>query len=164
MLKDYVKKYQRVVIVSDHVSYIASDIIYDEIVESIENVFNNKIFLTQREDKFFKYDEFYDKSNYDVVPRRIIYDNLMKEIKSIDTFVIRCECRKSINSIMDTPIGMTIPTKVLYNADLCISMVKNKLSIIKDRYQTPEKYLSGIDIRNVGKSYKLNKILKRINN
>jgi len=158
MLKEYVKNYRRVVIVSDHVTHEASDIIYYDILESIMGVYSSNGFLINKADEFHKFDEFNDRWSYGAdITRRGIYDNLMRKIKPNDYFVIRCEYYNSMN---DTS---SVPTKVLYNADLCIYTVMNVLTVIKDRGQTPEKYLDGIDLRNIGKSYKLNKIMKRIN-
>ena len=149
MLKEYVKNYNRVVVVSDHVTHDAADIIFTDIVDSMKSVHNNNQF------QLHMFDEFTELFSYDV-PRRVIYDELIKKVKPNDSFIIRCEFYNSKN---DTSC---VPIKVLYNSDLCIYMVRNILTIIKDRGQTPEKYLDGIDLHNVGKSYKLNKILKRI--
>ena len=161
-LKEYVTKYNRIVIISDHKSYIASDVIYENIVETMQGIAEIK------NDRFHTYDEF-DTENFSInhgVPRRTVFDNIIKKVKGNDILVMRCAYYNRINpSSMNGNIiqSSPVPVQVGYNAELIIGTVNNKLTIVKDRYGlgTNPKY-DDYDLRNIGKSYKLNKILKRI--
>jgi len=153
-LKKYIKDYKRVVMVSDHVSHEVADIIYDNILDTMKTIYRNKINLNENE--FYVFDEFNDISKYDAVPRSVMYDNFTKKIKSDDDFFVRCEYYYFVEG------SSCVPTKLLYECDLCIYVVKNTLSIHKDRWNIPYKFKDGMDLRNVRKSFKLNKILNRI--
>jgi hypothetical protein len=164
-LNKYVTAYNGIVIISDHKSHIASDIIYENIVKTMNNVVkhkNNLSFNTQS-CRLHTYDEFDDNVlnvNY-VIPRRMVFDNFLRQVQNDDIFVLRCS---HYNSFNPNGIIQSIPSKPSYQADLIIGIIENKLSIIKNRFSSWEiiKY-QDYDLRNLGKSYKLNKILKKIN-
>jgi len=171
-LKEYVRKYNRIVIISDHKSHIASDILYEGIVNTMKDLidYKNKLHLIQNPKlyKFHTYDEFDDNvltTNYGI-PRRMVFDNFFKQVQNDDIFVLRCTYYNRI-----TPGGYggsvihSTPTKVGFNAELIIGTVNNKLTIVKDRYgfSGDSSIYDGYDLRNLSKSYKLKKILDRIN-
>jgi len=153
-LRNYVKKYNRIVMVSDYVSHEVSDIIFDNILDVMKNKYENSVNLYGNE--FYVFDENNDISKF-AVPRSVMYDTFMEKIKPDDGFFVRCEYYCHING------SSSLPIRILYNCELCIYVVKNTLSIHKDRYIIPHEFKNGIDLRNVGKSFKLNKILNRIN-
>jgi hypothetical protein len=168
-LNEYVLNYNRIVLISDHKSYIASDIIYENIIRTMNDMVNHKnkfsFSLNPKDCKLYTYDEFdiNTVSNNYGIPRRMIFDNIFKKIQSNDVLVLRCAYYNKIGG--NGNIIQTTPLKVGYNAELIIGIVNNKLTIVKDRYG-PDGSIryNNYDLRNLGKSYKLDKILKRINN
>jgi len=168
LTKNYVRDYQRIAIISDHVSHIASDYIYTSIVDTMGDVVNhkNRYNLSLNPETYIlrTYDEF-DTGNFSTshgVPRKVIFDNMFKNINLNDVFVIRCSYYNRMNN---TSLIHTLPRQVSYNSDLIIGTVGNKLSIVKDRYGSSGEIseYNNYDLRNLGKSFKLKKILDRIN-
>jgi len=167
LLKKYVMNFNRIAIISDHVSHIASDIVYESIIETMKGMINhkNKFNITGPPYKVTCFDEFESpKSNKKELTRADVFGNIFSKFnselcfrKDSNILILRCETFNNMSgNRMDT-----IPRQVLYESDLIIEITNNKLSVVKDRYGDLNYF--ELDTRNLGKSYKLSKILHRIN-
>lgn len=164
LINKYVRDYSRIVIISDHVSHVASKLIYDSIIETMYNEVKIKMEDSGYLSKITCFDEFEEpKKITGIIPRYDIFRKIIQDYHPSfgdnAILILRCESH-DLTGLVDSIT--TIPMLVVHEADLIIEIIKNKLSIVKDRNGNSYPIYHGIDTHNVGNAYKLNKIIKRI--
>lgn len=159
LISHYVRDYKRISIISDYKSEEVSNILYYGIIDTMKKEFAKNLLILDKPNKFHIIDEFNDFLSYSVIIRRTKFNSSMNNIDNGDGFLIRTEYFVT----MDGNINDSLPRKILYNSDLIITLVNNKLSITKDRHGDEYSTYNNMDVTQYSKGYKINKILKRIN-
>lgn len=164
LISEYIRKYQRVTIISDCMSEYACNIIFQNIKEVLDEkhrIKNEHRFYDIPSVEFHILDEEETICEWDAIPFHAIVNNFLSKVKPDDIFLFRGLYKESLTKNGSIPNG-SIPLKIQYQSDIIIQIVNNTLSVIKDRNGNPEKH-QNIDIKPFLLSYKLDKIMKRIN-
>ena len=156
-LRNYIRNYNRVVFLFDAMSEKDSDIVFNLLSQGMMKTYQQEMSFLPKSNNFEIVDEPNDFLEYDVVPRRILLNKIIEKTSVDDYYLMRLYYANSMNG------GYILSNQIRYNADL-ILVLKNKiLKCDKDKYGVHNELFDGINIKKFLISYKLNKIIKRIN-
>lgn len=156
LIEKYTKDHCRISIVSDYKSEYASDILFYGIRDVLEYNFPKpKSFLISESlHKLHVLDQYNINNGH--IPFRVIVNNWYPNIKSEDSFLFRGIFVDS----MSPKTSIIIPRKILYESDLVIQLVDNKMTIIKDRIGYEN--IVDMNIKPFLRNSKIKKIIKKI--
>lgn len=157
IVNNFAYNYDRISMTSDYKSEYASNIIFNGIrninikKENENNVFN-KI-------KYYYLDRFNYNESYKHIPFNVISQKFIKKISG-DYFLFRGIYWNNISNPKSISTG--IPNSILMKSDLSFVILDNKLTIIKDRYNNPDR-IKNFDLKPYLIKTKIDHIIKKIN-
>jgi len=158
LIEKYSRKYRRVSIASDAKSEHASDILFNGIKKYLEYEIplTLKLSTTEPLSKFHVLDEYEYIGNFDGAPFRVVVNNWYPNIKRDDGFLFR---GMHWNSMDGTFKG--VPTRLVFESELVIQLIDNKLTVVKDRHGVEN--IKDMDIRPFLRNNKIKVLIKNIN-